>query len=135
MNRLYVLYDSRCVLCRRIRDWLREQPSHFPVVLLAGGSMEARQKFPSVAPGELTVIAADGRLWKGDHAWVAVLFALKRYRAWARRLARPMLLPLARQAFAAVSEHRNGLGWWMGIAGEDEVARHLRDVAVPGCKL
>lgn len=135
MSRLYVLYDSRCVLCRRIRDWIRGQQAYIPVVLLAAGSVEARRKFPSVPPGELTVIASDGRLWKGDHAWVVVLFALKRYRAWARRLASPLLLPLARQAFAAVSEQRNALAWWMGIAGDAEVARHLRDVAVPGCKL
>jgi predicted DCC family thiol-disulfide oxidoreductase YuxK len=93
MTRLYVLYDSRCLLCRRIRDWLRGQPSYFPVVLLAGGSVQARRLFPSVAAGELTVIAADGRLWKGDHAWAVVLFALKRYRAWVVRHLRDVAVP------------------------------------------
>ncbi len=67
---------------------------------VAAGSDQARQPFPELAesPGELTVVSSNGRYWRGDHAVLAVLFALKRYRAWAKRLSNPLLLPLARQA-------------------------------------
>ena len=50
-----------------------------------------------------------GEVWIGDTAWIMCLWALKRYRALSRILARPALLPLARQAFAGLSAHRSKL--------------------------
>ena len=134
MNRLYLLYDSRCELCLRLRGWVLSQPAWWPVTPIRAGSPRALEMFPGIEPGELTVVADDGRYWRGDHAWLIVLFALKRYRAWARRLAHPLLLPLARQAFAAVSENRESLGWWLRLTSREETARHLREQPVPGCK-
>ena len=110
MTRLYLLYDARCSLCRRVRDWVVRQPAWWPVAPIAAGSEEARRRFPEIEPGELTVVASDGRYWRGDHAWLMVLFALKAYRGWSRRLASPLLLPLARKAFATLSEHREVCG-------------------------
>ncbi len=135
MKRLYVLYDARCVLCRRIRDWIRGQRAYCEIVLLPSSGVEARQRFPGLQPEDLNVIADDGRLWKGNHAWIVVLFAMRRYRTLARRLANPLLLPLARQAFAAVSEHRSSLGWWLGIRDDGQLARQLTAVRDPGCRL
>ncbi len=134
MTRLYILYDARCVLCRRLQAWIAGEPAWWPVTAIAAGTAQARQRFPGLDdPGELTVVANDGRYWRGDHAWLIVLFALKRYRAWARRLAHPLLLPLARQAFAALSENRHSIGWWLGLRSRQETARHLKQQAVPGC--
>ena len=90
MIRLYVLYDARCALCRHLKAWLVGEPAWWPITTLAAGSRQLHEQFPSlVETGELTVVASDGRYWRGDHAWLIVLFALKRYRAWARRLAHP----------------------------------------------
>lgn len=133
MRRLYILYDSRCILCRRIRDWIRGERAYCEIVLLPSSGVEARRRFPTLVPEELHVIADDGRMWQGNHAWVVVLFALRRYRGWARRLAHPLLLPLARQAFAAVSEHRSSISWWMGMKDTGEIARQLEAVRDPGC--
>ncbi len=134
MTRLTLLYDSRCALCRRLQAWIAGQPAWWPVTAIAAGSEQAKHKFPEmVETGALTVIASDGRYWRGDHAWLVVLFALKRYRGWAKRLAHPMLLPLARQGFAAVSEHRDSLGWWLGLRSREDTARYLRQQGVPGC--
>lgn len=135
MSGLYVLYDSRCALCRRMQDWSAGQPAWWPLHAVAAGSDEARRLFPTLveSAGELTVISSDGRFWQGDRAWIVVLFALKRYRAWARRLSNPLLLPLARQAFAAVSENRHAIGWWMGLGSSRETERYLKQQAVPGC--
>jgi predicted DCC family thiol-disulfide oxidoreductase YuxK len=135
MTGLYVLYDSRCALCRRMRDWITGQPAWWPLYAVAAGSDQARRLFPTLveSPAELTVISSDGRYWRGDRAWIVVLFALKRYRSWARRLANPLLLPLARQAFAAVSENRHAIGWWMGLGSSRETEQYLKQQAVPGC--
>ncbi len=137
MTGLYVLYDSRCVLCRRMRDWITGQPAWWPLYAVAVGSDEARRLFPSLVKpaGELTVISSDGRYWRGDHAWLVVLFTLKRYRAWAKRLSNPLLLPLARQAFAAVSENRGALGWWMRLGSSRETEQYLKQQPVQGCEV
>jgi predicted DCC family thiol-disulfide oxidoreductase YuxK len=133
MTALYLLYDSRCALCVRLQAWVAEEPAWWPVTPIAAGSGEAERRFPGLDGGELTVIAHDGRYWRGDHAWLIVLFAMKRYRDWARRLTHPLLLPFARQAFAAVSERRESLNWWLGLSTREETARQLSNVSVPGC--
>jgi predicted DCC family thiol-disulfide oxidoreductase YuxK len=133
MTRLYVLYDSRCALCRRIQAFLIGEPSWWPITTVPAGSALARQRFCGLETGELTVVAGDGRYWRGDHAWLIVLFALKRYRPWARRLAHPLLLPLARQAFAALSENRHAIGWWLGLNSPGLTADYLKQQPVPGC--
>ena len=93
MTRLYLYYDSRCSLCRWLRDWVVKQLAWWPITPV-----------PAEADAdELTVVASDGRYWRGDDAWLIVLFALKDYRDWAKRLANPVMLPLARQAFATLS--------------------------------
>ena len=133
MTRLYLLYDGRCVLCRRLQAWIAGQPAWWPVTPIAAGSALAKQKFPGIDAGELTVIASDGRYWRGDHAWLIALFALKRYRGWAKHLANPLLLPFARQAFATLSENRVSLSWWLGRREPEETAQFLRQQPVPGC--
>jgi predicted DCC family thiol-disulfide oxidoreductase YuxK len=134
-TRLYVLYDSRCVLCRRLKVWMTGEPAWWPLRAVAAGSDRARRLFPALETDgkELIVVASDGRYWQGDHAWLIVLFALERYRGWAKRLSTPLLLPLARQAFAAVSESRDSLGWWMSLRTGRETADYLKQQAVPGC--
>lgn len=107
MTRLFLLYDSRCSLCRALTSWVTRQAAWWPVVPVAAGSAEARERFPELEPGELTVVASDGRFWQGDHAWLMVLFALKEYRTWAMRLSTPAMLPMARAAFATLSGVRD----------------------------
>ncbi len=133
MTRLYLLYDGRCALCRRLQAWIAGQPAWWPVTPIAAGSALAREKFPGIEAGELTVIASDGRYWRGDHAWLVVLFALKRYGGWAKHLAHPLLLPFSRQAFAALSENRVSLSWWLGRHAPEETAQLLRQQPVRGC--
>jgi predicted DCC family thiol-disulfide oxidoreductase YuxK len=134
MTRLYVLYDARCELCRRLKAWLVTEPAWCPIHAVAAGSAQARKQWPDLKDtGELTVIAADGRYWQGNHAWLVALFALKGYRTWARRLAHPLLLPLARQAFAAVSDNRKALGWFLHLQSAEATALYLEQEPVPGC--
>lgn len=113
---LTVLYDEGCPLCLRARDWLRTQPLHLPMELLAAGSPEARRRY-GVIPWrgqELVVTAEDGRVWVGPAAFVMCLWATRRYRPWAYRLSAPALAPLARRFFTALSARRSTIGALLG---------------------
>ena len=93
MERLYVLYDERCGLCRWAREWASTQPAYIALTFLAAGSDEARRLFPglseSSAPEELVVVGDRGEVYRNDSAWIMCLFALEAYREWANRLATP----------------------------------------------
>ena len=91
MRSLTVLYDARCGLCSNARRWLEGQPQIVPLELLAADSAEARRRFPSLAetePEELVVVTDEGDVYRGSHAWIVCLWALRDYRELADRLLR-----------------------------------------------
>jgi predicted DCC family thiol-disulfide oxidoreductase YuxK len=113
---LTVLYDERCALCRRARDWLLTQPCRLPVELLPAGSAEARRRFGSVPwlGSELVVADDRGGVWIGPAAFLTCLWATVRYRPWAYRLSGPHLAPLAERFFLLVSKRRDRWSSWLG---------------------
>ena len=139
MQRLYVLFDERCGLCRRAAEWASSQPSYFGLIFVPAGSEQAKRLFPSFThagePEELIAVGDSGEVYRGDSAWIMCLFALKGYREWANRLASPALRPLARQAFALVSKQRQNISRWIGLGDDHEVARKLRSLSAPACEI
>lgn len=116
MTRLTVHYDARCGLCCAMRDWIGRQRQLVPV--------ECR---PSPWPAEELVVLADsGEVWRGDSAWLMVLWALAEYRTWAYRLATPLLLPAARQAFALLSRYRGTLSCQLNLRPDGWQASHSK---------
>lgn len=134
MKELYVLYDSHCGLCTEVRDWLRVQPAWVDLHLLASDSDEARGKFSNLAAGELAVVSDRGDVWLGDHAFIMCLWALRDYRYWAKRLASPLLRPLARQGFELVSRNRRHVSDLLGLKSEAQLRESLQEVSVPACR-
>jgi predicted DCC family thiol-disulfide oxidoreductase YuxK len=108
VDTLTVLYDERCGVCRRARDWLMAQPTHVRLELLAAASPSARTRYGSVPwlGEELVVVADDGRVWAGPAAFLTCLWATRRYRPWSYRLAGESLAPLAERFFRMVSKRR-----------------------------
>ena len=51
----------------------------------------------------------EGDVYRGSHAWIVCLWALKDYREWSFRFAQPALLPLARGIVEWVSTRRHRL--------------------------
>ncbi len=139
MKRLYVLFDERCGLCRRAREWATSQPAYFPLIFVPAGSHKASLLFPSLAqasePEELIAVGDSGEVYRGDSAWIMCLFALTGYREWANRMASPTLRPLARRAFALVSKQRRNISRWIGLANDHEIAEKLRRVSAPACEI
>lgn len=111
---LTVLHDPGCPLCSRFRSWLESQPLLVPLRLVPAGSPQARSLFPTLdherTLREITVVGDDGAVWTQEHAWVMCLWATRRFRAMAERLAHPAWLPLARGAAASAAGVRHLLG-------------------------
>jgi predicted DCC family thiol-disulfide oxidoreductase YuxK len=135
MKHLFVVYDAACGLCSQIRDWIERQPAFVPLYFVASGSAEAKSLLPALAAGEIAVVSDEGDVWTGDSAWILCLWALREYRGWAMRLARPALLPMAQQAFAVLSRNRAGLSRMLHLQSDVEVGELLKSVALPACPI
>lgn len=125
MRSLTVLYDARCGLCSNARRWLEGQPQIVPLELLAADSEDARRRFPTLSssePEELVVVSDEGDVYRGPQAWIVCLWALKDYREWSFRFARPALLPLARGIVEWVSTRRHRLSRALGMMSDQEIA-------------
>ena len=112
MKTLHVLYDAECGLCRACREWLEAQPQYVRLEFHAAQAPETARRFPGLGaprPAELVAVDERGRFYRGERAWVIVLWALKEYRGLADTLASPLLMPIARRVISAVSERRHGI--------------------------
>ncbi|MDQ3620917.1 MAG: DUF393 domain-containing protein [Verrucomicrobiota bacterium] len=132
MKTLYVLYDQRCVLCRRMRLWLGRQSSFVRLAFIPLQSAEVGCRFPGIErlhPEEKLLVVNDaGEVWGGENAWIMVLWALREYREWAQRLAHPTLRPLARRACTIISENRHRLSRWLWREPVEVVKRELEAI-------
>ena len=81
------------------------------------------------------MISDSGEVWFGDRAWIIVLWALREYRDWSAKLASPLLLPVARQAFAAISRNRSALSRRLGLYGEVQLRDNLSQIPIPPCEI
>jgi predicted DCC family thiol-disulfide oxidoreductase YuxK len=114
VQRVTVLYDARCNLCRAARAWLERQRQVVPLEFLEAASPQAAERYPFLDPQmtleDLTVVGDGGEVWVGAKAWVVCLWALDGKRGLARRLSSPALMPKARAVVSFVSRHRRSLG-------------------------
>ena len=134
MECLYVLYDDHCGLCRAVKKWAQAQPTFVPLVFVAAGSDRANEIYPGLGdsgePEELVVVSDEGHVYRHDGAWIMCLYALVETREWSLRLASPMLRPLAKQAFTAISHGRGTVSRWLGL-DDYETALDLKKVTLP----
>ena len=139
MQKLYVFYDPKCELCCRLKDWILVQRSWIGIAVLEAGSEKAKRLFPELeqiaTKDDLAVISDEGAVYLNNHAWIMVLYAMVDYREWAARLTHPLLAPLARQAFAALSKNRHLLSRWLSADDPEAIAGELRRVELQPCAL
>ncbi len=139
MEKLYVLYDPKCELCCRLKNWILVQRSWIGLALVEQGSEKARRLFPELeriaGKEDLAVISDEGAVYLNDRAWIMVMYAMVEYREWAARLTHPVLMPLARQAFAALSKNRHWLSKMLSAEDPEAIAGELRRVELEPCAL
>jgi predicted DCC family thiol-disulfide oxidoreductase YuxK len=137
MQKLYVLYDPKCELCCRLKDWILVQRSWIGLAVVEAGSEKAMRLFPELdriaTKDDLAVISDEGAVYLNNRAWIMVLYAMVEYRDWAARLTHPVLMPLARQAFAALSRNRHYLSSWLSTEDPGAIAGELRKVELQPC--
>jgi predicted DCC family thiol-disulfide oxidoreductase YuxK len=130
-----IVYDAACGLCMRAKDWITQQAPLVGLQFVPSGSSEAWRRFPQLPAGELAVVANTGEVWLGNHAWIVCLWALRGYRDLALRLTSPLLVLMAREAFAVVSRNRYALSGMLRLRNEREIEQQLRKVVVPRCQI
>ena len=139
MEKLYVLYDPTCELCCRLKNWIIIQRSWIGIAVIEQGSEKAKRLFPELehiaGKEDLALISDEGDVYLNDSAWIMVLYALVEYREWASRLTSPLLMPLARQAFAALSKNRHWISSLLSSNDEAAIAGELRKVELEPCAL
>ena len=118
MKRMYVLYDGACGVCCRAVARLAWEPSYIQLRFAPAGSMAAQEKFAEALAGEsgrqVVVVADTGEVYRGANAWIMVLYALKRWRPLAMRLATPTWRPWVERAIDFIGRHRHQMS---GIIG------------------
>ena len=137
MEKLYVLYDPKCELCARLKDWLLAQRSWLGLAMVPAGSERAQRMFPELDKvatcHDLVVISDEGHVYLNNSAWIMTLYALEDYRDWACRLAHPLVAPFVRQAFAMISKNRHAISRWLHLAAPEDLAGELRKVPLAPC--
>jgi predicted DCC family thiol-disulfide oxidoreductase YuxK len=139
MTKLYVLYDPNCELCCRLKNWILVQRSWIGIALIPQGSDRANKLFPGLekiaVKEDLAVISDEGAVYLNDRAWIMVMYAMIDYHEWASRLTHPLLMPLARQAFAALSKNRLAISSLLSNDNPEEIAGELRNIELEPCAL
>jgi predicted DCC family thiol-disulfide oxidoreductase YuxK len=139
MQKLYVLYDPKCELCCRLKNWILVQRSWIGIAVLEQGSEKARRLFPELdgiaTKDDLAVISDEGAVYVNDRAWIMVIYAMVEYHDWAMRLTDPRLMPLARQAFAALSTNCHWISSLLDSDNTEAIAGELRKVELEPCAL
>jgi predicted DCC family thiol-disulfide oxidoreductase YuxK len=129
VKHLYVLFDAECALCCRCRDWIMRQPAYLPLYFIPLQSPDIAQRFPGIEalkPNEQLLLISDGgAVYRGASAWIICLWALRKYRLHAQRLAAPVLLPFARTVCESLSRNRFFMSQLLFNEDESIVARQL----------
>lgn len=139
MRKIYLLYDSRCGVCSRLRRWMIGQRWFVSIDFVPAGSERARRLFPQLQheeqPSELVVVTDRGDVYVRDAAWIVCLYALVDYRIWSFRLARPPLRRVARAAWELLSKNRLQLSRMLALKSDYELLRELEAQPAPACEV
>jgi predicted DCC family thiol-disulfide oxidoreductase YuxK len=113
MKTLFVFYDGECGLCGQARTRLAGMAQRVPLLFIPYQDPEVRRLFPALADldpdGQIVAMSDTGEIYQGDGAWITILWALRDYRAWALRLARPAWRKHAKSAVHYLSMNRRRL--------------------------
>jgi predicted DCC family thiol-disulfide oxidoreductase YuxK len=108
---LTVLFDRRCSLCRRLKEWLGEQPTLVPIAFVAADTHEAHELFPDLdhrrTTSVLTVVDSNGAVYEGERAWLACGWALPAWQPVAENFSSGVRLRIVRVAARVVDGYRH----------------------------
>jgi len=119
MEALFVFYDGECGLCSRARTRLAGMAQRVPVIFVPYQDLRLQDVFPELElldPDQQVIAMSDtGDIYRGDSAWITILWALRDYRRWAFRLARPAWRHQAKAAVHYLSLNRRRISDRLGL--------------------
>lgn len=116
-----VVFDDRCSLCQRCKQWLGRQAQLVSISFAAASDPAIVEWMGDSLPvgDELVVVGDNGHVWIGPDAFITCLWALRDYRSLARRLQLPGFRAMAKQIFHGVSSGRGMISAAMGPPAGD----------------
>ncbi len=137
MQELTVLYDERCALCCRCRDWLTRQPTYVALRFTPLQSPQLERRYPGLSAyrpeEEIIAIGDDGAFYRGGQAWIMCLWATRTYREWSLRLATPLLFPMVKRFCSLVSSNRLAISGLLPKSDPEDVVRAIEDQGAGQC--
>ena len=119
MEALFVFYDGECGLCSKARTHLAGMAQHVPLIFVSYQDLRLQAVFPEVElldPDQQVIAMSDtGDIYRGDSAWITILWALRDYRRWAFLLARSAWRHQAKAAVHYLSLTRRRLSAGLGL--------------------
>lgn len=132
-----VYYDGRCGMCCTFHEWVNKQERAYPVRFIPYQSPQAEEWFPGVnelEPEREMIVRDDRRdIYRAAEGWVLCLLSCHKYQGMARRLASPVLLPVAEKACHALAARRHGLSKLFFRKKDNEVAVELHRMSGQSC--
>jgi predicted DCC family thiol-disulfide oxidoreductase YuxK len=130
---LTVLYDERCPLCRRLREWLGDQATLASIELIAADSHDAHVRFPDLdhrrTTRVLTVVTSEGAVYEGERAWLVCGWALPAWQPITEHFRSGIRLRVARAAARLIDGYRHHL------IGDSEACDRCAITAPPDARL
>ena len=112
-DRLTVIFDGDCVLCRRSVHWLGRRQTYVAVEPISAGRPQAIAAYGDISGygQNMVVVADDGRSWVGPPAaYLVVMWAVRGTRALSFVLSLPVLSQLTGRVFQTIAGNRHLLG-------------------------
>jgi len=113
IKKIEVYYDGRCAMCCTFQEWVSQQNRAFEVEFVPYQSERAEELFAGVRemdPDRDMIVRTDqGKIFRGAEGWVLCMLSCQSYERWARRLASPQLLPVARKTCNLIAANRLGI--------------------------
>ncbi len=120
MKALFVFYDGECGLCAKARLHLADLVQYVPLVFVPYQDARLHTIFPALVrldPDQQVIAMSDtGAIYRGDSAWITILWALRDYRGWALRLARPRWRKHAKAAVHYLALNRRKISTRFGLS-------------------
>jgi predicted DCC family thiol-disulfide oxidoreductase YuxK len=108
---LTALYDDRCPLCRRLKEWLAGQATLAAVEFVPADSAESHDRFPLLDHARttrvLTVVSSEGAVYEGERAWLVCGWSLPAWQPVTEQLGRGLRLRLVGVVARAVDGYRH----------------------------
>jgi len=132
-----VYYDGKCAMCCTFQEWVMRQKRSFAVEFVPYQSDRAEEIFPGVAEldpdRDMIVRTNDGEIFRGAEGWVLCMLSCQSYQKWAKRLASPGLLPVAKKTCNLIAAKRLGISKILFRKKDKALADAVRDVSQDDC--